>query len=131
MNTTINEETKSRKKMDYLFELGYRMASGCQIRHEDHEAFHAMINSIVKPAKDEVPDDPLAQLPADQLLTVDEVLSYLPVKISHRAWLEGARTGRYPAAIHINQRTLRWRARDIQQYVTMLKGALDAGEDRR
>lgn len=100
------------------------------IHHEDHEAFHAMLKSIVKPVNDEVPD-PLAQLPPDMLLTVDEVLAHLPVKISRRGWLEGARTGRYPAAIHINRKTLRWKARDIQQYVALLMGALDAGEHRR
>jgi predicted DNA-binding transcriptional regulator AlpA len=130
MNPITAEETKSRKKKDYWLELGYRMASGCEIRHEDHEAFHAMLNSIVKPAKDEGLD-PLAHLPAETLLTIDEVLSYLPVAISRRSWLEGARKGRYPAAIHINRKTLRWKARDIQQYVTMLMGALDAGEDMR
>jgi predicted DNA-binding transcriptional regulator AlpA len=113
--------------MDYWLELRSRLKNDCQIRHEDHEAFHAMLKSIVTP---EVLD-PLAELPADQLLTVDEVLTYLPIKISHRAWLEGARSGRYPAAIHINRKTLRWKARDIQQYVAMLMGALDAGEDRR
>lgn len=88
--------------------------------HKDSKALYAMLRSIVRP--DKVPDSTLAQLPADLLLTIEEVLSYLPIQISRRSWLEGSRSGRYPAPVRINRKTLRWRTRDIQQYVALLTG---------
>jgi predicted DNA-binding transcriptional regulator AlpA len=126
--TTITQEhNKNSRDCNFVFNLGRRMATQRHISREDQEAFDALFartfsRTVVRSAKDDDAPAPLARLPKELLLTVEEVLRYLPVRISRRAWLEGARNGRYPAAVRINRKTLRWLAGDIQQYVASLTG---------
>jgi predicted DNA-binding transcriptional regulator AlpA len=57
----------------------------------------------------------LSELPADGLLRVKEVLTYLPIKKS--TWYDGVRRGRFPQPVRLGTRTVAWRAQDIRHLI--------------
>lgn len=49
--------------------------------------------------------------PAERLIRLDEVLTYLPV--SRSTWWSGVKTGRYPRPVKLGPHTPCWRLADI------------------
>ena len=60
-------------------------------------------------------------LPTDSnlaLMKLQQVLTHL--QISRSSWLEGVRTGRYPAPVRLSPRRVAWRVSDIKAFVDSL-----------
>jgi prophage regulatory protein len=55
-------------------------------------------------------------LPPEKLLTVEQVLTLIP--LSKSAWMAGVRAGRYPQAVKLSQRSLFWRVADIRKFIS-------------
>jgi prophage regulatory protein len=73
---------------------------------------------LPQPPSDDGEGDPvaallyLADLPPDKLLTVEEVLTLIPISIS--TWRRGVRTGRFPPGIRFSARSVFWRVDAIR-----------------
>ena len=54
----------------------------------------------------------LADLPPDKLLTVEQVLTLIPISIS--TWKRGVRSGRFPPGVRFSGRSVFWRVDAIR-----------------
>lgn len=52
------------------------------------------------------------------LMDLRSVLAHIP--ISRSGWLEGVRTGRYPAPVRLSARRVAWRFSDIKSFIDSL-----------
>lgn len=60
-------------------------------------------------------------LPTDSsfgLMRLPQVLEHFP--ISRSAWLEGVKTGRYPASVQLSERCVAWRIADLKAFIESL-----------
>ncbi len=57
----------------------------------------------------------MGELPLDGLLSIKEVLQFLPVKKS--SWWQGVKDGIYPQPVRLGTRTVAWRAQDIRKLI--------------
>jgi prophage regulatory protein len=60
-------------------------------------------------------------LPTDSnlaLMKLPQVLAHM--QVSRSGWLEGVRTGRYPAPVRLSPRRVAWRVSDIQAFIDSL-----------
>lgn len=63
----------------------------------------------------------LRPLPTDSdlaLMKLPQVLAHL--QVSRSGWLEGVRTGRYPAPVRLSPRRVAWRVSDIKAFIDSL-----------
>ncbi|AME24195.1 hypothetical protein AXG89_10385 [Burkholderia sp. PAMC 26561] len=51
-------------------------------------------------------------MPPDKLLTVEQVLSFIPVSAS--TWRRGVKSGRFPAGVHLSPKSVFWRVDSIR-----------------
>ena len=58
---------------------------------------------------------PLSELPTDGLLSVREVLPFLPIRKS--TWYAGVKAGIYPQPVRSGPRKVAWRAQDIRRLI--------------
>jgi predicted DNA-binding transcriptional regulator AlpA len=58
----------------------------------------------------------LADLPPDKLLTVEQVLTLIPISIS--TWRRGVRSGRFPPGVRLTARSVFWRVDAIRAMPT-------------
>jgi prophage regulatory protein len=75
------------------------------------------IDALVEAAKNDVH---LESLPPDKLLTVEQVLTLIPV--TKRVWLEGVRKGTFPDPVRLSTKALFWRVADIRVFLQGLSG---------
>jgi len=59
--------------------------------------------------------NPLAYLPEEGFVRIDQVLAVFPV--SRSAWYAGMKAGNYPAPVHLGPRTVAWRVEDIRALI--------------
>ena len=61
----------------------------------------------------------LERLPPDKLLTIEQVLTLIPV--SKRVWLEGVRKKRFPDAVRLSSKAMFWRVSDMRIFIQGLR----------
>lgn len=60
-------------------------------------------------------------LPTDSsfaLMKLPQVLAHM--QVSRSSWLEGVRTGRYPAPVRLSERRVAWRISDLKAFIDSL-----------